>query len=89
MATRSSLTEPRVKSNLYNSAFGTKIEDVSKKSAKDQLSMQQVKLGAHEEHVAVLVGVFAEPGFPAPSFSVYEERMHARVGLLGPMERVA
>lgn len=33
------------------------------------------------EHVAVPVGAFAEPGFPAPSFSVYEERMHPWVGL--------
>jgi hypothetical protein len=42
-----------------------------------------------EEHIAVPVGAFAEPGFPAPSFSVYEERMHPWVGLLCPMEHMA
>jgi hypothetical protein len=42
----------------------------------------------HEEYVAVPVGAFAEPGFPAPSFSVYEERMHSWVGLLVPMEHM-
>jgi hypothetical protein len=42
----------------------------------------------YEEHVAVPVGAFAEPGFPAPSFSVYEERMHCWVGLLAPMEHM-
>jgi hypothetical protein len=42
----------------------------------------------HEEYVAVPVGAFAEPGFPAPSFSVYEERMHSWVGLLSPMEHM-
>lgn len=31
--------------------------------------------------VGMPVGAFADPGFPAPSFSVYEERMHAWVGL--------
>ena len=46
-------------------------------------------IGAHEEFVAVPVGAFAEPGFPAPSFSVYEERMHPWVGLLSPMEHMA
>jgi hypothetical protein len=43
----------------------------------------------NEEHVAVPVGAFAEPGFPAPSFSVYEERMHPWIGLLVPMEHMA
>jgi hypothetical protein len=28
------------------------------------------------EHIAIPVGAFADPGFPAPSISVYEERMH-------------
>lgn len=27
-------------------------------------------------HVAIPVGAFADPGFPAPTLSVYEERMH-------------
>lgn len=29
--------------------------------------------------VAIPVGAFAEPGFPAPTVSAYEERMHAWV----------
>ena len=29
--------------------------------------------------VAIPVGAFADPGFPAPQFSVYEERKHAWV----------
>ena len=32
-----------------------------------------------EEYLAVPVGAFADPGFPAPSFSVYESRMHSWV----------
>lgn len=31
------------------------------------------------EFVAVPVGAFAEPGFPTPTVSVYEERMHGWV----------
>jgi len=29
-----------------------------------------------EESVAIPVGAFADPAFPGPTFSVYEERMH-------------
>lgn len=29
-----------------------------------------------EEYVIIPVGAFADPGFPAPTVSVYEERMH-------------
>ncbi len=29
-----------------------------------------------EEWLAIPVGAFADPGFPAPTVSVYEERMH-------------
>jgi hypothetical protein len=36
---------------------------------------------ARPGEVIIPVGVFAEPAFPAPTFSVYEERMHAWVGL--------
>ncbi|MEP7208644.1 MAG: GFA family protein [Casimicrobiaceae bacterium] len=43
----------------------------------------------YPEHVVVPVGAFAEPGFPAPSFSVYEERMHPWVGLPVDMEHMA
>jgi hypothetical protein len=32
-----------------------------------------------EEFVAVPVGAFADPTFPAPTFSVYEEHMHSWV----------
>lgn len=32
-----------------------------------------------EEYLAIPVGAFADPGFPAPTVSVYEERMHAWV----------
>jgi hypothetical protein len=32
-----------------------------------------------EEYFAIPVGAFAEPGFPAPSVSVYESRMHSWV----------
>jgi hypothetical protein len=34
-----------------------------------------------EESIVVPVGAFADPTFPAPTFSVYEERMHAWVAL--------
>lgn len=37
--------------------------------------------GYDEDTIAVPVGAFADPTFPAPSFSVYEERQHAWVGL--------
>ena len=32
---------------------------------------------------AVPVGAFADPGFPSPKFSVYEERKHPWVAVLG------
>lgn len=35
----------------------------------------------HEGYTAIPVGAFAEPGFPAPTVSVYEERRHAWVRL--------
>ena len=41
------------------------------------------------KHIAVPVGAFAEPGFPAPSVSVYEERMHSWVGLPAGIEHMA
>src|SRR5664279_5300225 len=34
-----------------------------------------------DSSVVIPVGAFAEPGFPAPTFSVYEERKHAWVSL--------
>jgi hypothetical protein len=41
------------------------------------------------DHVAVPVGSFAEPGFPVPTFSVYEERMHSWVCLPDNIEHMA
>ncbi|MEO6928160.1 MAG: GFA family protein [Casimicrobiaceae bacterium] len=38
--------------------------------------------------VAVPVGAFAEPGFPAPSFSVYEQRMHPWVSVPACVEHM-
>ncbi len=37
-------------------------------------------------HYGIAVGAFADPAFPAPSFSVWEESMHSWVGLLGDLE---
>lgn len=41
------------------------------------------------EAVAIPVGAFAEPSFPAPRFSVYEERMHSWVSMPSGIERMA
>jgi hypothetical protein len=38
-------------------------------------------IAGQEEVVAIPIGAFADPGFPQPRFSVYEERMHSWVGL--------
>lgn len=43
----------------------------------------------HEESIAIPVGAFAEPGFPAPTFSVYEERKHSWVAMPENIEHVA
>ena len=45
--------------------------------------------GYDEENIAVPVGAFADPSFPAPTFSVYEERMHPWVGLPVGIEHMA
>lgn len=34
--------------------------------------------------IAVPIGAFADPTFPAPTFSVFEDRMHMWTGVLGP-----
>ena len=39
-----------------------------------------------EEFIAIPVGAFADPQFPAPFVSVYEERRHAWVGLPDDIE---
>jgi hypothetical protein len=36
--------------------------------------------------ITVAVGAFADPGFPPPQVSVYEERKHAWLGLPDEME---
>lgn len=41
------------------------------------------------ELVAVAIGAFADPTFPPPKVSVYEERQHAFVQLVGEMEHLA
>lgn len=38
--------------------------------------------------VAVPLGAFADPSFPAPQFSVYESRKHAWVDVPGPVEHL-
>ncbi len=37
------------------------------------------ELGGMAEYLAIPVGAFADPSFPPPSVSVYEERMHGWV----------
>lgn len=39
-----------------------------------------------EGSIAIPVGAFSDPGFPAPTVSVYEERQHAWVSLPSTME---
>lgn len=45
-------------------------------------------IGPDGAFVAIPVGAFAEPGFPTPTFSVYEERMHAWVSLPAGIEHM-
>ncbi len=45
--------------------------------------------GYDQESIAVPVGAFADPNFPVPTFSVYEERMHSWVALPAGMEHMA
>ena len=46
-------------------------------------------LEGYPDAIAIPVGAFADPSFPAPSFSVYEERMHSWVHMPGNIERMA
>lgn len=46
-------------------------------------------LEGREDAIAIPVGAFADPGFPAPSFSVHEERMHAWVRMPPDIEHMA
>jgi len=41
-----------------------------------------------DDSVAIPVGAFADPTFPAPTFSVYEERMHAWVAMPADIEHM-
>ena len=43
----------------------------------------------HEDFIAVPVGAFGEPDFPAPTVSVYEERKHSWVSLPANIEHLA
>lgn len=36
-------------------------------------------MAGQEDRIAIPVGAFADPSFPGPTFSVYEERMHGWV----------
>jgi hypothetical protein len=42
-----------------------------------------------DEHIAIPVGAFAEPTFPRPTVSVYEERMHTWVQIPKDIEHTA
>ena len=48
-----------------------------------------VYYGTDPELVAVPVGAFADPSFPAPRVSVWEDRMHPWVGLPDEIEHIA
>jgi hypothetical protein len=41
-----------------------------------------------EEHIVIPVGAFAEPTFPGPTVSVYEERMHSWVQMPNDIEHI-
>ena len=40
-------------------------------------------LSSQPDIVAIPIGAFADPAFPAPGFSVYEKRQHPWVALIG------
>lgn len=44
------------------------------------------ELGQFPDVIAVPVGAFADPSFPGPKFSVYEDRRHIWVSIDGPIE---
>jgi len=41
-----------------------------------------------QDAVAIPVGAFADPTFPDPTFSIYEERMHGWVSMPAGVERI-
>ena len=42
-----------------------------------------------EDSIVIPVGAFAEPSFPGPTFSVYEDRMHSWVVMPAGIEHMA
>lgn len=42
-----------------------------------------------DETIAIPVGAFADPSFPAPTVSVYEERMHSWVNMPADMDHIS
>lgn len=44
--------------------------------------------GGDDETVAIPIGAFADPSFPAPTVSVYEERMHGWVRMPDDVEHI-
>jgi hypothetical protein len=46
------------------------------------------ELAGHEAFLGIPVGAFADPGFPAPRVSIYEERMHDWVAPPPGAERI-
>jgi len=46
-------------------------------------------IDGHEELIAIPVGAFADPSFPAPTSSVYEGRMHSWVRVPSNVEHKA
>ena len=55
-------------------------------SAGQRCSTQPKRL---EGSIAIPVGAFADPKFPSPTFSVYEERMHSWVSMPPGVEHMA
>jgi hypothetical protein len=45
-------------------------------------------IAGNTEHIALPVGAFADPLFPTPERSIYEERRHSWVGLPESIERM-
>lgn len=50
--------------------------------------MRHWRFAGQADQIALAVGAFADPQFPAPTVSVYEERMHGWVGLPAAMEHI-
>ncbi|MGH8274464.1 MAG: GFA family protein [Gammaproteobacteria bacterium] len=47
------------------------------------------QMKGHEGSIAIPVGAFAEPDFPSPTFSAYEERKHSWVVMPQGIEHMA